>query len=44
VTFLMIMQIPGILPGLAVHAENQGKELERSQTEVGMVPAGAMIV
>jgi len=41
---LMIMQIPGIYLVWRYMPETKGKELEEIADEVGMVPAGAMIV
>src|SRR5438552_16322947 len=44
VTFLMIMQIPGIYLIWRYMPETKGKELEEIAEDEGMVPAGAVLV
>ena len=44
VTFLMIMQIPGIYLVWRYMPETKGKELEEIAEGEGMVPAGAVVV
>jgi len=44
VTFLMIMQIPGIYLVWRYMPETKGKELEEIAEDEGMVPAGAVLL